>query len=109
MVDTARWALIVYGALMILGGILGYVLPEKPSKISLISGAVIGILAIVSSFIARSEALPGLAMGLVVAAGSALMLFPRWREKRKFMPMGMLVVVSIAMAVVLAVALATLE
>jgi len=45
----------------------------------------------------------------VVAAGSALMLFPRWREKRKFMPMGMLVVVSIAMAVVLAVALATLE
>ena len=109
MVETARWALIVYGALMIIGGILGYVLPEKPSKISLISGAAIGILAIAASFIARSEVLPGLAMGLVVAAVSALMLFPRWREKRKFMPMGMLVVVSIAMAVVLAVALATLE
>jgi len=109
VVETARWALIVYGALMILGGILGYVLPEKPSKISLISGAAIGVLSIAASLIARSEPLPGLAMGLVVAEGSALMLLPRWREKRKFMPMGMLVVASGAMALVIAVALATME
>lgn len=109
MVETARWALIVYGALMIIGGILGYVLPEKPSKISLIMGAAIGVLSLAASLISRSEPLPGLAMGLVVAAGSALMLLPRWREKRKFMPMGMLVVASGAMALVLAVALATME
>jgi len=109
VIDVARLALLLYGVLMIVGGILGYVLPEKPSKISLISGAATGILAIGAYFISGHELLPGLAMGLAIAAGIGIMMLPRLLQTRKFMPMGMLVLLSAVVVVLIAIALATLD
>ena len=106
MIDAARWALLAYGILMIIGGILGYVLPQKPSKISLIAGSVSGIIAIAAFFIARGSPVPGLAIGLVVAAGVGYMMFTRWQQTKKFMPSGMVVLLSAVTAVLAAAGLA---
>lgn len=94
---------------MIVGGILGYVLPAKPSKISLVSGVLAGLLAFGSFIIIRyDQPLPGLAIGLVVSAGVGVMMFLRYRETRKMMPGAVVTIVSAFAALVVAVALATL-
>jgi uncharacterized membrane protein (UPF0136 family) len=106
VVHVAAWALVVYGALMIVGGILGYVLPKKPSRISLISGVATGVLSLAAAWIAaKDSALPGLAMGLVIALGVGVMMGLRGLETRKFMPGGMIAVLSGAVALLLALAL----
>jgi uncharacterized membrane protein (UPF0136 family) len=107
VIEAARWALLIYGILMIVGGILGYVLPEKPSKISLISGSLSGLLAIAAFFIAGGSPTPGLAIGLVVAAGVGYMMFTRWQQTKKFMPSGMVVVLSAVTALLAVAGLAT--
>jgi uncharacterized membrane protein (UPF0136 family) len=109
VVEAARWALLAYGILMIVGGILGYVLPKTPSKISLIAGAASGILAIVAWLIARSQLVPGLAIGLVVVGGVGFMMLGRLKQSKKFMPSGMLVALSAIVFVIVAAALATSE
>jgi uncharacterized membrane protein (UPF0136 family) len=83
MTQIALYAVLVYGILMIVGGILGYVLPQTPSKISLIAGCGSGVLAIVAYFIARSELVPGLAIALVVSAGVGVMMLPRIKKAKK--------------------------
>jgi uncharacterized membrane protein (UPF0136 family) len=107
--EAARWALLVYGVLMIIGGILGYVLPRTPSKISLIAGTVSGILAIAAWFISRGDPVPGFAMGAVIAGGVGFMMLGRLKTTRKFMPSGMLVALSAIVLVLAAAALATSE
>jgi uncharacterized membrane protein (UPF0136 family) len=107
--QAAQWALLIYGTLMIVGGILGYVVPEKPSKISLVAGGASGLLAFASFVIIRYDhALPGLAIGLVVTAGVGVMMFLRFRETRKLMPGGIVAIVSAAAALTVVGALATL-
>lgn len=105
----AQWALVGYGALMLVGGILGYVLPAKPSRISLVAGAASGILSLASAAIIRYDhALPGLAIGLVVTAGVGIVMFLRYRETKKLMPGGVVAIVSAVAASVVVGALATL-
>ena len=94
MVEVARWSVFVYGVLMIVGGILGYVLPKKPSKISLIAGGASGILALAAFFVMLDKPTAGLALGLVVSGGVGAMMFLRLQETKKFMPSGMIVILS---------------
>jgi uncharacterized membrane protein (UPF0136 family) len=105
--EAARWALLVYGILMIVGGVLGYVLPKTPSKISLIAGCASGILAIAAWLIARGDPVPGFAMGLVIAGGVGFMMLGRLKQTGKFMPSGMIVALSAIVVVLAAAALAT--
>jgi uncharacterized membrane protein (UPF0136 family) len=105
LVDAARYALLVYGILMIVGGILGYVLPKTPSKISLIAGVASGVLAIVCYFIARSEPTPGLSIGIVVSAGVGIMMLPRVKTAKKPQSVVMIVALSFATAALAAAAL----
>ncbi|MBI4606793.1 MAG: TMEM14 family protein [Planctomycetes bacterium] len=106
MLDVARYAVLVYGALMIMGGILGYVLPATPSKASLIAGCASGALAVLAFFIARSEPTPGLAIALVVSAGVAVMMVPRLKTAKKPLSTRIIIGLSAATAVIVIVALA---
>lgn len=109
MVEAARWSILSYGVLMIVGGILGYVLPKTPSKVSLIAGCASGVLAVLAYFVALdSNPLPGLAIGLVVAGGVGAMMFLRWKQTKKFMPSGMIVLLSGVVVVLAVIALAGL-
>lgn len=102
---AAEWSLLAYGILLIAGGILGYVLPEKPSKASLIAGSATGALAIAAFFLARSNARAGFALGLAVAALTGAMMFGRLRKTRKFMPSGMVTLLSAVVFLLLLTAL----
>ena len=108
MVQAARYALLIYGIFMIVGGILGYVLPKTPSKISLIAGCASGLLAIAAFFIASAEAsaTPGLAVGLVVSAGIAVMMLPRIKKAKKPQSTILIVALSAITAIVVALGLA---
>lgn len=109
MVDVALWSLVVYAVLLVVGGILGYVLPEKPSKISLVMGVASGVLCLVAFLVGRKdEPLPGLAMGIVVALGVGYMMWMRFRQTRKFMPSGLVAAASVIVAVLSVAALCVL-
>lgn len=106
MVEVAKWSILAYGVLMIVGGILGYVLPKTPSKISLIAGCASGVLAIVAYVVTLDSVVAGLAIGLVVAGGVGAMMFLRLKQTKKFMPSGMIVIFSGVVVVLGAIALA---
>jgi len=107
VIDAARYTLLIYGILMIVGGILGYKLPKKPSKISLIAGCASGALAIVSFLIATFEesATSGLAIGLVVAVGVGVMMLPRLKKAEKPTSAGVIIALSGLVAIVVVAAL----
>ena len=108
LVQAARYALLAYGIFMIVGGILGYVLPKTPSKISLIAGCISGLLALVAFFVSSLESwtTPGLAVGLVVSAGIAVMMLPRIKKAKKPQSTILIVALSAVTAVVVALGLA---
>ncbi len=67
--------LLVYGLLMLGGGIGGYV--SKHSVPSLISGVISGILLIAAFFVARSKPRVGYGIGIVVAVVLAAIFLKR--------------------------------
>ena len=107
MFDVARYAILVYGVLMIVGGILGYVLPKEPSKISLIAGGASGLLAIVAFLIVQEEPTVGLAIALVITAGVTVMMFPRLKTAKKPRSTVMIIALSAVVAILVAAALFT--
>ena len=102
---AAIWSLFAYGVLLVVGGVLGYVLPEKPSKASLIAGVITGGLSIGAFFLARQSGSPGLILGLVVATVTELMMAVRLSKTRKMMPSGMVVLLSLVVQVLTALAI----
>ena len=97
-------ALAIYAVLLAVGGIIGYTkAASRPSLIAGLASAVAAILALALSF-----QNPELGMGLGSAIAVLLFLFFGYRfaaKTRKFMPAGLLAVVSLA---VLAVAILVL-
>ena len=105
MVAIAGYALLIYGLLMIVGGILGYKLPKKPSKISLIAGCASGAFAIVAYVISRFETTPGLAISLVVSAGVGVMMLPRLKTAKNPTSTGVIIALSAMVALLIVIAL----
>ncbi|MBE9185877.1 hypothetical protein IQ270_14535 [Microcoleus sp. LEGE 07076] len=87
-------AAIGYGALTVVGGIIGYI--KAKSQASLISGLISGSLLI----FAGSAQLMGQSWGLTLAAAISAVLvivfILRLVKTRKFMPAGMLILASFA-------------
>jgi uncharacterized membrane protein (UPF0136 family) len=93
-VDVALFEGIVYGILLIVGGVIGYT--KAHSKPSLLMGSTCGLLAIVLGIWGqRGHDLPA----LFLLAGEAIILtaffYMRYSNSKTFMPAGMMTVVSI--------------
>jgi uncharacterized membrane protein (UPF0136 family) len=88
-------ALVVYAVLLAVGGIIGYTkAASRPSLIAGLASAAAAILALALSFQNTS-----MGMGLGSAVAALLFLFFGYRfavKTRKFMPSGLLAVVSLA-------------
>ena len=92
-------ALVVYAVLLAVGGIIGYTkAASRPSLIAGLASALAALLALALSFQNAS-----LGMGLGSAVAVLLFLFFGYRfavKTRKFMPSGLLAVVSLAVMAV---------
>jgi uncharacterized membrane protein (UPF0136 family) len=95
-------AVLVYGILALVGGIIGY--QNAGSKMSLISGTITGLLLILSSIILFQGQAWGFTLGLAITGLLVIVFAIRLVKTRKFMPAGLM---SIFGLVTLAVMLTT--
>jgi uncharacterized membrane protein (UPF0136 family) len=96
--------LVVYALLLLIGGFIGFA--KAGSRASLIAGIVSGLAALVAVYLTTQDPRLGLATGAVVALLLAGFFGYRFlRKTRKFMPAGLLSVVSILVLVIVALGL----
>jgi uncharacterized membrane protein (UPF0136 family) len=93
----------VYGVIMILGGIAGFV--RVGSKASLISGVGFGLVLLVCGFEVWRNSQTGLLAAVVIALLLVVLFAIRYAKKQRFMPAGMLAILSLVAAVMFALAL----
>jgi uncharacterized membrane protein (UPF0136 family) len=89
----------IYAALLGVGGVIGFV--KAGSRPSLIAGLVSAAVAVVCLVLWRSGNRLGLYLGVVLAIALFAQFGARFRKTHKFMPSGLLAVVSVAVAVTL--------
>jgi uncharacterized membrane protein (UPF0136 family) len=93
----------VFGVLTIAGGVVGYV--RAKSRASLIAGTVAGVLLLVSGYLVGTSGRNGLFLGLAVSLTLALRFVGTYARSRKFMPAGLMSLLSIAGVVLTALAI----
>ena len=84
--------LLVFGIVMILGGLMGY---RAGSKVSLISGSVSGLVLLGAWFVSRDHMAVGLWIGVGVSALLSAVFGMRLAKTGKLMPTGGLLGVSL--------------
>ena len=100
--DATRLYFFIFGALTIIGGIVGYV--KAGSLPSIIAGAVTGVLLLVAASLLSSHRLVGLATAFVVSLLLAAQFVPKFIRTGKVMPAGLMSILSVIGIVVVVVA-----
>ena len=91
--EAAKIYFIIFGLLTIAGGIMGYV--KAGSVVSIIAGAITGILLIVAAFLLPEHRVAGLATALIVSVLLAGQFLPKLLRTGRVMPAGVMSVLSI--------------
>lgn len=96
-----RIVLVVYAALLGAGGVMGYLKAgSRPSLIAGLASAALALLALGGTFV---DPKLGFGAGAVLAALLLAMFAARFAKGRKFMPSGMMILVSgVALALLIA-------
>ena len=89
----------VYGALVLAGGWMGY--RKASSRPSLITGAISGALLLLAGILSAGGNPAGVRIALIVAFILAAFFGYRLVRGRKFMPAGLMVVISVAVLLIL--------
>ena len=93
MLELTKNYYFLFGALTILGGVMGFV--KAGSKASLIAGGVSGVLILVAAWLVMSGSVQaGLILGLVISAVLEMRFLPAFVKTKKPMPAGMMAVLS---------------
>jgi len=90
--EAARIYIIVFGALTIVGGIVGYL--KAGSVASIIAGSITGILLLVAAFLLPEHRTIGLATALIVSLLLAAQFVPKFLRTGRVMPAGMMSILS---------------
>ena len=106
LVQVAMVSLAVYALLLGGGGFFGYY--KAGSKPSLIAGTATAAVALASFGLAFSG-IGGFWLGLILAVMMIAMFAIRYRKSGRFMPSGMLAVLSVVEAVLLGLAISRLR
>jgi uncharacterized membrane protein (UPF0136 family) len=93
MLEAARIYFLVFGILTIAGGVIGYV--KAGSVVSVIAGAITGILLLVAAWILPMHREIGLALALLTSAVLAGQFIPRVFRTRRLMPAGVMSLLSV--------------
>jgi len=90
---TAQAILVGYAILLLVGGMIGY--RKAGSRPSLIAGSVSGLVALLAAGLMLQD-VRAIWLGVVLAAMMLVVFGIRFAKTRKFMPSGLLGVVSVA-------------
>lgn len=91
--EITRLYLFVFGALTIIGGVIGFV--KAQSKASLIAGGISGLLLLVAAWLVPASPLVGLPLALIISLALAGRFIPSFLKEKKAMPAGMMSVLSV--------------
>ncbi|MFQ5751936.1 MAG: TMEM14 family protein, partial [bacterium] len=97
-----NYLVLIYGILVIVGGILGYV--KSKSVPSIISGSIFGVLIVGSSLLMFKAIALGSYAALVLSVFLAVLFGFRFKVSRKFMPAGLMIILSLAASITLILA-----
>ena len=103
-VEIAVWYLLIYGIFVAIGGVMGYL--KAKSKVSLISGLVSSVVLLAAWYLTKTNLQLGLGMGLAAAVLLCAVFAKRSFETRKFMPAGMMLLLSLGALVTCGLGLA---
>jgi uncharacterized membrane protein (UPF0136 family) len=107
MTGIAQTVLGLYGLLLIVGGIMGKV--RSGSTISLVTGGVFGIAALYAAWLSIENPAQGLLIGAMLALLLTGVFLSRLLRTRKWVPTGVLLLLSLAVGVLLVAARAGLH
>ena len=93
MIELAKNYYFVFGALTIVGGIMGFV--KKGSHISLVAGGLCGVLLFIAALWMKEKPQNGLILGAVVSLALAGQFVPAFIKKFNWMPAGLMAVLSV--------------
>jgi uncharacterized membrane protein (UPF0136 family) len=96
--QIATWSILIYGLVVLLGGVMGYL--KAKSKASLFSGLGSGIALLVAWIVCRQAAMVGLGLATLIALVLFVVFILRFLKTRAFMPAGLMMVFSFAATVV---------
>ena len=91
--EAAKIYFIVFGALTIVGGIVGYL--KAGSVASIIAGSITGVLLLIAAFLLPEHRAIGLATALIVSLLLAAQFFPKFLRTGRVMPAGMMSILSV--------------
>ena len=91
--EAAKIYFIVFGALTIIGGIVGYL--KAGSVASIIAGSITGVLLLVAAFLLPEHRTIGLATALIISLLLAAQFVPKFLRTGRVMPAGMMSVLSV--------------
>ncbi len=94
--SAAQIVLVIYAVLLIVGGLIGY--RKAGSRPSLIAGSISGLVALVAAGLMISDA-RAIWLGIALAVAMLVVFSIRFSKTRKFMPSGMLGIVSLVVLV----------
>jgi len=100
--DVTRLYFLIFGALTILGGVIGYV--KAGSVPSIIAGAITGVLLLVAGALLPENRAAGLAAAFIVSLLLAAQFVPKFIRTGKVMPAGLMSILSVIGIVVAVVA-----
>jgi len=100
--EATKIYFIVFGALTIVGGIVGYA--KAGSVASIIAGSITGVLLLVAAFLLPEHRAVGLATAFIVSLLLAAQFIPKFLRTGKAMPAGMMSILSVIGLIVAIVA-----
>ena len=92
MIDVTKIYYFIFGALTIVGGLMGFL---KGSSKSLIYGGLCGVLLLIAGLMLRDKPQAGLILGGVVSLALAGYFLHKFIDKFSWMPAGMMSVLSL--------------
>jgi uncharacterized membrane protein (UPF0136 family) len=98
--DATRLYFLIFGALTIIGGVIGYV--KAGSLPSIIAGAITGVLLLVAAWLLPSNRMIGLLTAFVVSLLLAAQFIPKFIRTGKVMPAGLMSILS-AIGIIVAI------
>ena len=92
MLSPAKIYFIIFGALTIIGGVIGYV--KAGSVPSIIAGVITGLLLLAAGLLLPEHRVAGLAVAFITSLLLAGQFIPKFVRTGKMMPAGMMSILS---------------